>query len=72
MPMRKETCAAAFAASKPIKCPECKNVFRLPEKDFIQMNCSCGMEFKVLRILEGNYGRCPNCGKTLKIKEKKA
>ena len=60
------------AAQEPIKCPECKNVFRLPEKDFIKMNCSCGMEFKVLRILEGNYGRCPNCSKALKIEEKKA
>jgi uncharacterized C2H2 Zn-finger protein len=60
------------AAQEPIKCPQCKNVFKLPEKDFIRMNCSCGMEFKVLRILEGNYGRCPNCGKALKIEEKKA
>jgi hypothetical protein len=59
------------AAQEPIKCPECKRVFRLPEKDFIHMNCSCGMKFKALRILEGNYGRCPGCGKTLKITENK-
>ncbi len=60
------------AAQEPIKCPKCKNVFKLPEKDFIRMKCSCGMEFKVLRILEGNYGRCPNCDKALKITENKA
>jgi hypothetical protein len=60
------------AAQEPIKCPDCKNVFKLPEKDFIHMSCSCGMEFKVLRILEGNYGRCPNCGQALKITENKA
>ena len=59
------------AAQEPIRCPHCKKVFRLPEKDFIRMSCSCGMEFRALRILEGNYGRCPNCGKVLKIEEKK-
>jgi hypothetical protein len=60
------------AAQEPIRCPQCKKVFNLPEKDFIRMKCSCGMEFKVLRILEGNYGQCPGCGKTMKITQNKA
>ncbi len=51
------------AAHQKIECPQCHNHFRLSRKYFVQVTCTCGKEFKVLRIFEGKSCTCPKCGK---------
>lgn len=41
-----------------------------PEDEFIRFSCECGKRIKVHREYAGKTGRCPKCGRQVKVPEK--